>query len=80
MLTSLLLYSASNIFCFPSIDTSIDDMDGVNQWKTISENRKSARDGFVYNIDSTINRWAIRFVSFLKGKYQSVVNIFSGLT
>ncbi|XP_060561486.1 arylsulfatase B-like [Ruditapes philippinarum] len=39
-------------------------LDGVNQWKTISEGRRSSREDFVYCIDDIQDRWAYRFRNF----------------
>ncbi|KAL4218594.1 hypothetical protein ACF0H5_021184 [Mactra antiquata] len=44
-----------------------ESMDGVNQWKTISEGKLSARNEFIYNIDDIANNAAIRV-----GKYKLI--------
>ena len=60
--------------CLNNLDTSLD---GLNQWETISEGRRSSRNEFVYNIDDISETWAIRlfytyYLSTLKWLYASL--------
>lgn len=41
-------------------DFSVSDMDGINQWPSISTGAAGPRDEFVYNIDSADGNAAIR--------------------